>query len=264
MSDYKYAYNGPEEGTARAVHIDAPISTKVAIEISNYLRGRSTVKAKAILERVLAYKEAIPYKRFTDGVGHKPGLIAAGRYPQKAAEVFLKLITLAETNAHNKGLAEELMISHLLGHKASAQWHFGRQRRRKMKRTHVEIVLKEMELEKTKSRSSLASSKVSEGPKKVTKKVEKKPEAPKPVEKKVEVAKPVEKKVEVKPEAPKQAVSEPKPEVKEKVEVKKEVTLPQTAVADKQVVKEVPKPVEVKKESPSQPQESKPSEEKTQ
>ena len=37
---------------------DLPISTKQAIEICNFIRGKSTTKAKALLQRVLVMKQA--------------------------------------------------------------------------------------------------------------------------------------------------------------------------------------------------------------
>lgn len=187
MANYRYAYNGPEEGTAKAVLRDGAISTKVAIEMCNFLRGKSTEKAKAALERVLAMKEAIPFKRFTDGVGHRKGPgMASGRYPQKASEAFLALIKIAEANAAQKGLAEELVISHLAAHKASTPFHFGRLRRRQMKRTHVEIVVKEDEKLAKKATKKVAPKKTeAKKPVKEEKAAEKK-EAPKTETKKAE------------------------------------------------------------------------------
>jgi large subunit ribosomal protein L22 len=219
MADYKYAYNGPTEGTAKAVLKDVGISTKVSIEISTYLRGRNTAKAKAILKLVLAKKHAIPFKRFTDGVGHRKGAIASGRFPEKASEEFLKLIEMAEANAAQAGLSSELIIKHLATHQASTPYRYGRQRRRKMKRSHVEIVLVEDESAKKKTPKKEA--------KKSAKKVVEVKEAPKiekPVESKSEVKKEtpkVEKKVEAKPVEKKE---EAKPEVKEPVkeEIKSE------------------------------------------
>ena len=134
------------------------ISTKVSIEIANYLRGRTTTKAKWILERVLEKKQAIPFKRFTDGVGHRVGNMASGRYPQKASAEFLKLIKQAEANAQAKGLSEDLVINHLAAHKASSQFRQGRQRRRKFKRTHVEIVVMEMDKPKPKPKQKKSPS----------------------------------------------------------------------------------------------------------
>ena len=71
--------------TARAVGANLPISTKVCYEIANAIRGRNVNKAIAFLERVVNMKEAVPYKRYNGDVGHKPGKMAAGRYPIKAA-----------------------------------------------------------------------------------------------------------------------------------------------------------------------------------
>lgn len=144
MADYRYSYNGTQEGIAKGVLKDGAISTKVSIEMCNFLRGRNSKSAKAILERILTKEQAVPFKRFTDGVGHRKGKgIASGRYPEKASEAFLSLIKLVELNAQQKGLSEDLIIVHLAAHKASKPYHFGRQSRRKMKRTHVELVLKE-------------------------------------------------------------------------------------------------------------------------
>ena len=81
-------------------------------------------------------------------MGHKSG-IAAGRFPQKTTNQIIRLLDEVETNAQNKGLnVDDLYISHVCAHKASAPWHYGRQRRRKMKRTHVEIVVEEKEEKK--------------------------------------------------------------------------------------------------------------------
>jgi large subunit ribosomal protein L22 len=145
MADYKYAYEGKQENIAKAVIRDSAISTKTAIEMSNFLRGKSTKAAKAALERIIEKKQALPYKRFTNGLGHKKGPMAAGRYPQAASKAFLGLIENAEANASNKGLADDLIIKHIVANKASTPYHYGRQRRRKTKRTHVEIVLIENE-----------------------------------------------------------------------------------------------------------------------
>jgi large subunit ribosomal protein L22 len=142
-----YSIQEMKENMAKAYGRSLGISTKVSIEIANHLRGRTTTKAKWILEKVLEKKEAIPFKRFTDGVGHRPGGIGAGRYPQKASEEFLKLIKQAEANAIAKGLSEDLVIVHLAAHKASSQFRQGRQRRRKFKKSHLEIAVQEMEKE---------------------------------------------------------------------------------------------------------------------
>jgi large subunit ribosomal protein L22 len=145
MAGNNYAFQGMKESMARAMKKDAEMSKKVSIEICSFLRGKTTTEAKRILGRVLAKKQAVPYKRFTDGVGHRKGAgIAAGRYPQKASQIFIDLIESVEANAQAKGLSSNLKIIHLATQKPSISQHYGRHRGQ-FKRAHVEIVVQEME-----------------------------------------------------------------------------------------------------------------------
>lgn len=224
MADYKYSYNGPEEHTARALLKDSHISTKVAIEMCNYLKGKSTTKALVLLESVLKKEHAIPFTRFTNGVGHRKGPLSSGRYPQKASQAFIDMIKLAETNASQSGLSSELQIIHLTAHKASTSWHFGRQRRRKNKSTHVEIVVKELEEKKTKKKA-VAKKEVTETK---TEEVVKEP-------------------VKVAPVAAKAVVTKAKEPVKEKTDEK--VALPKAKKVEEKLVE---KPVvQATEKSPS-------------
>ncbi|MGV8162953.1 MAG: 50S ribosomal protein L22 [Candidatus Nanoarchaeia archaeon] len=148
MAKAKYAFQGMKESMAKAMKRDVELSMKVAIEMSSFLKGRSTTEAKTILERVLTKTQAIPFKKFNDGVGHRKGAgIAAGRYPQKGASIFIELIESAEANAQAKGLSTSLKIIHLAPQKPSGAFHYGRLRRRKFKRSHLEIVVQELEKE---------------------------------------------------------------------------------------------------------------------
>ncbi|MFA6073528.1 MAG: 50S ribosomal protein L22 [Candidatus Woesearchaeota archaeon] len=148
MANSKYALQGMTESMARAMKKEAELSLKVAIEMSAFLKGRSTSEAKAILSRVLKKTQAIPYKKFNDGVGHRKGAgIAAGRYPQKGAQIFIDLIESVEANAQAKGLSSNLKIIHLAPQKTSSGFHSGRLRRRKFKRVHVEIAVQEVDKE---------------------------------------------------------------------------------------------------------------------
>lgn len=126
---------------ARAVGRDLPISFKTSSEICNYLKKKKVDYAKKLLELAIQKKKAIPMKRFNKGVAHKPG-IAAGSYPVKACTHILALLKSAEANANQKGL-NNLVILSMIANKAASAWHYGRHSRRKMKRTHVEIVLGE-------------------------------------------------------------------------------------------------------------------------
>lgn len=149
---YHYSYQKGEEHIAKAVGVNLPYSHKVSIEISNHIRGMNLQKAKKVLEDVIAMKKAVPYKRFTNGPGHKKGM-ASGRYPIKASTGFLKLLNSVEANAQFKGLnTSSLSIVHLSAQKGTDSWHYGRHRRRKMKRVHIEVVVQEKAEEKKKPR----------------------------------------------------------------------------------------------------------------
>jgi large subunit ribosomal protein L22 len=145
MAEQKYAFEKfNKELMAKAMGRDAAISTKQAVEISNYLRHRKVSQAKNLLEMAIQKKHAIPFKRFTDGLGHKPGKMAAGRYPVKASKVFLKLLESVEANAQTKGLnTSELEIVHICAHQAHRPVHYGRNSGREFKRTHIELVVQE-------------------------------------------------------------------------------------------------------------------------
>lgn len=130
---------------AIAKSLNLPISKKQSYEIANFLRNKKLKKAKQMLEQVLQKKIAVPYKRFNRDVGHKPG-IASGRYPEKAAKEFLILLNSVEANADNKGLdSDNLIISELRSTQGTQQWHAGRLRRRRMKRTHLFVKVEESE-----------------------------------------------------------------------------------------------------------------------
>lgn len=138
-----YSFKKLEENMAKAYGRDLDISTKRSTEICNFLRGKSLESSKAFLERVIEMKDAVPMRRFNRDTGHKKG-IGPGRYPVNTAKAILSVLDNAGTNAVAKGFAEkDLVIVHICAHKAASPWHFGRQKRRKMKRSHIEVVVQE-------------------------------------------------------------------------------------------------------------------------
>ena len=144
MAKYNYSYKTENKNIGKAVMRDAPVSSKSTIEVCSNIRNKSVEKAKKILEAIKEMKTPIRMRRFTEGAGHKTG-IGAGKYPVKAADNILKAVKSAESNAIDKGLSTNLKIIHISAQRAATPWHYGRQRRRKMKRTHIEVVLSEME-----------------------------------------------------------------------------------------------------------------------
>ena|SRR3989344_1723631 len=129
--------------TIRGLHL--PISLKTSIEICNFLRYKPTTKAKQILERVIEKKQAIPYKRFVTEMPHRRGKMATGAFPVNASKEILKLIKSVEANAQHVGLSSDLILAEMRASKGPLQWHYGRKRRQKMKRTHIVISVKEGE-----------------------------------------------------------------------------------------------------------------------
>lgn len=148
---YNYSNkNYSKEHMARVVGRVLPISTKASIEICNNLRKKSVARAKTILKGVMTLKTPIKFTRFTSGAGHKKG-IGAGKYPVKAAGEILKLLEGTESNAQFKGInTSNLIITHISAQKAGNVWRYGRFRRRKMKRTHIELIVKESKKEEPK------------------------------------------------------------------------------------------------------------------
>lgn len=146
---------------AIAIAKSLPISTKQSVEICSFIRGKTTDSAKKLLKQTLEKKIAIPYKRYNKDTGHKRGKIAAGRYPLKAISEILKLLNTAEANATIKNLASPFKIKAIIANQASRNWHFGRHRRRKTKRTHIRITLQSLEKEKKGTEKKMRESKAS-------------------------------------------------------------------------------------------------------
>ncbi len=217
---------------ARAKLLYQNISTKDSIEIAKAIRGKSLEKSLEMLKKVVEKKQPIKYTRFIqESAGHKPG-IGSGKYPVKAAEAFISLLELVKSNAEQKSLDEEkLVIIHVKADKASRPWRYGRHRGRKAKRTHLEIVVEEKEIEKKEKKDKKAE----------TKKAEK--ENKKPTTKKTT------KETAVKKESKKtETKKESKKEESKKVEEKTENKEAKETKESKEEVKETEKTEETKKE----------------
>ncbi len=125
--------------------LNIPISTKFSVEIGNFIRNKELKKAKQMLKGVIDQKIAVPFKIYNRDLGHKPGM-ASGRYPIKASETILKLLDSLEANAEYKGLdINNLVVSEFVANQGSKMWHYGRKRRRQMKRSHLIIKVEEMQ-----------------------------------------------------------------------------------------------------------------------
>lgn len=150
MAKYNYAAKGMvTEHTAKAVGVGLPVSTKISVEVCSFIRRKNLEKAKNLLKQAIDKKIAVPFKRFNKNVGHKKGRIAAGRYPEKTCAEILNLLESVEANAQFKGLnTSNLIIKSIIANAASRPWHYGRQHRRRMKRTNIEIIVEERAVKK--------------------------------------------------------------------------------------------------------------------
>ncbi len=143
--------NKMAENNAIVNGIDLPISTKHSVEICNLIRNKSVKRAKELLENTINMKQAIPYKRFKRDLAHRRGKMAEGRFPVKTSKEILSLIKSVEANAKNKNLdINNLIIKKAIANKAGNQFHSGRQRRIKMKKTHLTIMVEEANKENKK------------------------------------------------------------------------------------------------------------------
>ena len=152
MAKFDYAFqNFDPTRHVRASLREKQISHKHAREIAVSIKGLSIEKARDYLQSVRSLKRAVPFRRYKNQVGHKsdPGMMS-GRYPQKSAIEFLKLLDNLESNAEYKGMdLDRLKIVNATVHKGVLIKRFipramGRATPKNNVLTHVELVAQEV------------------------------------------------------------------------------------------------------------------------
>jgi large subunit ribosomal protein L22 len=152
MPQWKYSVQRLDpDRTAIASGRDLRIKPKVAREICNHIRGMKLDDAKEFLEDVIDKKKAVPYYRYRGKVPHRKQLQGhdAGRFPEKAAGVIIKILDSVEANAEFKGLyADRLRIIHLVAHRGRVirkfiPRAFGRASPYDKHLTHIEVAVEE-------------------------------------------------------------------------------------------------------------------------
>ena len=106
MGRYNYAFqNFDATKHVRASIREKKISHKHARETAKAIKGLTLEKARDYMLSVIAKERAIPFRRFKNQVGHRsdPGMMS-GRYPEKTAGEFIKLLDNLESNAEYKGM----------------------------------------------------------------------------------------------------------------------------------------------------------------
>jgi large subunit ribosomal protein L22 len=127
------------------------ISHKHAREIAVAIKGLSIEKARDYLQAVVNKERAIAFGRYKNQVGHRsdPGMMS-GRYPQKSAKEFIKVLDNLESNAEYKGMdLDRLKIINATVHKGVLVKRFtpramGRATPKNNVLTHVELVAQEI------------------------------------------------------------------------------------------------------------------------
>ncbi len=152
MGKFGYAFqNYDSTRHVRSALREKQISHKHAREIAVHIKGMSIEKARDYLTSVVHKERAVPFRRFKEQVGHRsdPGVMS-GRYPQKAATEFIKLIDNLESNAEYKGMdLDRLKIINATVHKGVIIKRFipramGRATPKNNVLTHVELVAQEI------------------------------------------------------------------------------------------------------------------------
>ncbi len=141
----KYAFQGYDRQTmARALGVNLEISFRDSVEMSRFIRGMPLAKARRMLIEILEKKRALPLKIHVDSRGHK-AKIGPGRYPEKTTQAFLDMMRDLESNAVQQGLSTaNLVLVHVIAQTPPTRFHYGRQRRRRHKGCHLEMVVVEM------------------------------------------------------------------------------------------------------------------------
>ncbi len=116
---------------------DLRISTKQAVAICRFIRGKNVDRAIADLEQVVKMKKAVPMK---GEIPHRRGKgMMSGRYPVKAAKDFIRLLKSLKANAiYHEIELEKVRITAMANVASKPYKRFGQGR---MKRSHVVIKL---------------------------------------------------------------------------------------------------------------------------
>ncbi|MGY4884210.1 MAG: uL22 family ribosomal protein [Nanobdellota archaeon] len=124
-----------------------PVSTKYAMNICKFVKGKRIGDAIRDLEQVTMLKKAVPMK---GEYAHKKGKgMSSGRYPQRAAKHFIVLLKSLAGNANNHEILEPIIVEARANWAPAPRGRFGRVRR---KRTHITLRAVEMKIKENKNK----------------------------------------------------------------------------------------------------------------
>jgi ribosomal protein L22 len=140
----KKVAKAPKKESVKAYGRSLGVSTKVAVAICKFLKGKSVDKAIEDLEAVTKLKKAVPMK---GEIPHRKGRIMSGRFPERAAADVLILVKSLKSNAAQHDI-EVPVITEAVPNKAQRPFAKGGRARRKA--THITLVATEKKLIKKK------------------------------------------------------------------------------------------------------------------
>jgi large subunit ribosomal protein L22 len=152
MARTGYSMQIEGEDIARAKANEVDISPKHAFEIARFINRMRTDDAIDYLTKVVALEKAIPLRCYHKKVPHRHGLVRwhTGRYPRKAAKVYIQLLGAAQKNAEYIGLdAANLRIIHVQAnrgrrHEAYFPRAMGRATPKNRETVNIEVIVKEV------------------------------------------------------------------------------------------------------------------------
>ena len=122
-----------------------PISTKYAMSICKFVKGKRIGDAIRDLEQVMLLKKAVPMK---GEYSHRKGKgMSGGAFPQRAAGYFIVLLKSLAGNANNHEINEPIIVEATANWAPAPRGRFGRVKR---KRTHITLRAIEMKIKEKK------------------------------------------------------------------------------------------------------------------
>lgn len=155
MADKKYNFQKKVDAKkiAKACKVNAPISTKYAVEFSNYFKDKPLSKAIKICQDVIEMKDFLPLVKYNKKVAHRKGIskrgVSSGRWPIKTSTHVKALLEDVKANAENLNLdTEKLKIIHMFAVKGVTRRKtqpLGRTggKQRESKSTNIEVIVLE-------------------------------------------------------------------------------------------------------------------------
>ncbi len=115
-----YSVETDPDTTAKGMLRDRNVSPKHSKAVARAIKHETVGDAEAYLQSVIDEETSVPTRQHNSGVGHRSDIDGwdAGRFPQKAAKEFLKLLENVRNNADRQGFdADEMEIAHVAAHK---------------------------------------------------------------------------------------------------------------------------------------------------